>query len=59
MADKNKQNNDKKNYIFSIVVLSIVLCISLVYNFLGGFDFENNITHSINVGDDCNIIFNN
>ena len=59
MAKKNKQNNDKKNYIFSIVVLSIVLCISLVYNFLGGFDFENNITHSISVGDDCNIIFNN
>ncbi len=38
MTQKNDGKFDKKNYIFSIVLLSIFLCVSLVYNFLGGFN---------------------
>lgn len=54
IKQKNKKMEDnKKNYIFSIVVLSVVLCISLVYNFLGGFNFDNYLKFTYEVGDDA------
>lgn len=49
----NKQIENKKNYIFSIIVLSIVLCISLIYNFLGGFDIKNIKNYQYEIGDDA------
>ncbi|MBO5884524.1 MAG: hypothetical protein J6Q51_01880 [Clostridia bacterium] len=49
----NKKNNDNtKNYIFAITVLSVLLALSLTYNFLGGFSFRNTLKNSFVVGDD-------
>lgn len=52
--NKTKRLN-KKNYIFAIVVLSILLILSLVYNFLGGFAFRNYNKNNLVVGDDYTI----
>lgn len=55
MKNNNLKSENKVNYIFSIIILSIVLCVSLVYNFLGGFKFANINKNFIEVGDDTTI----
>ena len=57
--NKNSENKNQINYIFSIVVLSVVLCISLIYNFIGGFKFSNINKNYIEVGDDTTITLSN
>lgn len=50
--DKKEQSVDVKNYIFAIVVLSVLFILSLIYNFLGGFAFRNTVKNNFVVGDD-------
>ena len=47
-----KLNKKDKNYIFSIVILTILLTLSLVYNFVGGFGIEHSVNCVNEVGDD-------
>ena len=47
-----KSTNKDKNYIFSIVILSILLSLSLIYNFVGGFGIEYSVNCINEVGDD-------
>lgn len=44
-----------RNYIFSIVLLSIFLCISLVYNFFGGFNRHSDQKYILYIGQDTEI----
>lgn len=50
--------NIKRNYIFAICVLSILLAISAIYNFMGGFKFDNLMNLNAVVGDDVIIKLN-
>ena len=45
----------RKNYIYSIVLLSIFLCVSLVYNFLGGFNPHTQKKYALYVGQDTTL----
>ncbi len=52
MTEKQK----KTNYIFSIVLLCIFLCISLVFNFLGGFKPNTPQKNALYIGQDATIL---
>ena len=45
----------KRNYIFAIVLLSIFLCVSLVYNFMGGFESHSQKKYALYVGQDTTL----
>ncbi len=50
--------NSKRNYVFAICILSFLLVLSAIYNFMGGFKFDNLIEINAVVGDDVEIKLN-
>ena len=52
MENKNKLTKKDKNYIFTIIIITIVLFISLFFNFIGGFNRANIIQYSYEIGDE-------
>ena len=47
-----KLTKKDKNYIFTIIILAILLILSLFYNFIGGFGIEHALNCVSEVGDD-------
>ena len=47
-----KLSKKDKNYIFSIVILAILLVLSVIYNVVGGFGIEYSVNCASEVGDD-------
>lgn len=48
----------KRNYIFAICILSLLLILSVVYNFMGGFKYDNLVELNNVVGDNIEIKLN-
>ena len=57
--EKDNFKQQKRNYIFAIILLSVFLLGSLIFNFIGGFDFENNVQYQTAIGDDYTIKLEN
>lgn len=46
-----KIDKKTKNFVFAIVVLSLILVLSIIYNFIGGFVINGNINSYLELGD--------